>query len=896
VTFPYEETRSGDAAGRFASEFDALMERLNHRVSARVEEERDIRRRTRLFAFPQQMAALRDPLAAFVSDVFSTTQFDQQVLLRGVYMTSGTQEGTPIDRLLGAIVGRYGLSADAVAPPGGRGKAYFVERLLKEVLIGESGLAGADLRGEMAKAALHLSAYAAAVLIAVLGVIALTVSYRRNDTYLARVTADLETFNKVPPVREGAAPDRVLTRLNAVRALNESANVHTGNVPWAMRWGLYQGSGIGSEAADAYKRELDNLLLPQVKKRFEERVVQHRADPDRQLDALKAYLMLDDPQHLDREFLRERADAEWGPSGPSADPNAATFATHLTMRLNMDAELPRAQLDQKLIAQVRTSLQQASIAVIIYKEIQRQYAEDPASAARAVSLDRAGTSAGLIRRKSGISLAQSLPSLYSKAVFHEVTDAGSSFDLVKRYAADDWVLGKSVSWLGDPTRLRNEVFQRYEYDYIAAWNRVLDDLELALPTGAAEYTSALGTLSGPESPLRNLIATVVDNTKLEQAVPAAAPGLIASAKRSVETATKSLQRTAGMTPTGRLVTAHFQPYHRLIEGEPGKTPIDRVIAAMARLRSEWDAIVAAGAVARADESPTYRQSIQNLEQESQLLPPGLRVLPQQISGGIGHSIRVAKGLDDEKNVTALRDAEQHRMNAEQQRMTDIVTMYRQRVLPECNRIVVGRYPFTQGSDNNLPLFDFTTLFGPDGIFDNFFKTHLTGEADATSQPWRWKTESARKYLPVEILRVFENAAEVREAFFQGGSKSPMMQYTARLLDFDESAATRFRLDIEGQPLDSQQRKQDYGIQWPGPKPAHVEVLFDGRWSTPYRETYNGQWAWFRLLERNKLIRESDTRNILTVSVGGVQARLAIEALTVKNPFANADWQRFKCGS
>ena len=67
-----------------------------------VEEERDVRRRTRVFAFPQQMAALRDPLAAFVTDVFASSRFDQQVLLRGVYLTSGTQEGTPIDRLLGA--------------------------------------------------------------------------------------------------------------------------------------------------------------------------------------------------------------------------------------------------------------------------------------------------------------------------------------------------------------------------------------------------------------------------------------------------------------------------------------------------------------------------------------------------------------------------------------------------------------------------------------------------------------------------------------------------------------------------------------------------------------------------------------------------------------------------
>ena len=100
----------------------------------------------------------------FVERGVCATRLDQQILLRGVYFTSGTQEGTPIDRLLGAIGRRYGVAPDAVVPPTGRGKAYFVERLLKDVLIGESGLAGVNRRLEMQKAALQLGAYAAMAL------------------------------------------------------------------------------------------------------------------------------------------------------------------------------------------------------------------------------------------------------------------------------------------------------------------------------------------------------------------------------------------------------------------------------------------------------------------------------------------------------------------------------------------------------------------------------------------------------------------------------------------------------------------------------------------------------------------------------------------------------------
>jgi type VI secretion system protein ImpL len=896
VTFPYEATRSGDAASRFASEFDALVERLNQRVSARVEEDRDVRRRTHIFAFPQQMAALRDPLSAFVMDVFASSRFDQQVLLRGVYLTSGTQEGTPIDRLLGAMVREFGLSAEAAAPPGGRGKAYFVERLLKEVLIGESGLAGTDTRGEVAKAALHLGAYAAAGLIAALGVTALTVSYGRNQRYLERVRTDLETFNKVPPVLAAAPPDRILTRLNAVRTLNDSANLHRGAVPLAMRWGLYQGGGLGEAAREAYVRELDNVLLPHVTERFKQQVVQQR-DPEQLADALKAYLMLSDPKHLNREFLEERADREWGPGNATGAGGGITLATHFKTRLADESPLPQRPLDQAVIEQARATIRKVSISRVVFAEIQRQYSENSTNAVRGVSLEpAAGGAPGLIRRKSGISLAQPLPSLYSKSVFNEVTDTGSSLDLVKRYAGDEWVLGDSGAWVTDPTKLRNEVFQLYEREYIDTWNRVLSDLELMPLRDHNDVTRALEALSGPGSPLRGLVEKVVDNTRFTSTAAAPAPtSTLDTVKKRLEGLTASAQKAAGLTVVGQTITAAFQPYHRLVEGEPGQRPIDRIVAQLAQLHGAW--ISSPGTeIAKKSADPPVVAAMSAVRQEATTLPPALQPLIGDLSNEVfelarGEEVRTetARSAEERERITA-RSAE------ERARIAEIRKIYVQQVLPECNRIVAGRYPFTQGSENNLPLIDFSTLFSPEGIFANFFKTHLTPHADTSNRPWRWQPGPASEILPAEMLRVFQSAADVRDAFFQGKGKTLGFQFTIMLLDFDDSAATRFRLNIEGAELDSQQSRQGYGINWPGPKPGTVRVLFDGRFSTPYSAQYDGPWAWFKLLERSKLTRISDIRNELMVSVSSIQARLAIEALTVHNPFANADWQRFKCGS
>ncbi|MEO6236907.1 MAG: type VI secretion system membrane subunit TssM, partial [Vicinamibacterales bacterium] len=169
VTFPYTQSVANEGPGVFPSEFDALMARLNERVLERMQDAREARRRSKIFGFPQQMTTLREPLSEWLTDVFASREFGGQILLRGVYFSSGTQEGTPIDRLLGSIGRRFG-AAGAVIAPQGPGKAYFVETLLKDVMIGESGLAGVNRQLELRKASAQLGAYAATGLIATAGV------------------------------------------------------------------------------------------------------------------------------------------------------------------------------------------------------------------------------------------------------------------------------------------------------------------------------------------------------------------------------------------------------------------------------------------------------------------------------------------------------------------------------------------------------------------------------------------------------------------------------------------------------------------------------------------------------------------------------------------------------
>src|SRR5256714_1319627 len=132
----------------FATEFEAIEKRLQSRVLKRLHDERDVQRRCAIYNFPQQFAALRPLLAAFVDKAFAGSRYGEQPLLRGVYFTSGTQEGSPIDRVLGTLARTLNLGRTILAPPASSGKSFFINRLLHDVIFTEAGLARAHEKKE----------------------------------------------------------------------------------------------------------------------------------------------------------------------------------------------------------------------------------------------------------------------------------------------------------------------------------------------------------------------------------------------------------------------------------------------------------------------------------------------------------------------------------------------------------------------------------------------------------------------------------------------------------------------------------------------------------------------------------------------------------------------------
>jgi len=877
TTFPIEATESGRAADLFEKEFARLLERLQQRVLSRMESERDPRRRVGVLTFPQQMSAFGPLLNDLLKRVFTTTDFDNQILLRGVYFTSGTQEGTPVDRVLGAIARAFGVTGAVAPPPSGRGKAFFIERLLKNVIFQESGLAGVNRRLQLLKFALQTAAYAGCVAALVLGILGLTVSYKANAGYIEEVDASAKELEST---RLGVGadllpPDALLPRLDSLRAVSETAGQYNEDKPWRMRMGLFRGNSLGEAAHDAYLREINGTLLPVMASRFGEQMRSSVAAPDRLYEYLKGYLMIGDASHRDADHLRFLTQVEFRRMYPNDEATRQRLDAHFQELLATKDAMSSVQTNADLVEQARYALRTASMPVLMYSRLKLSYAGDTK---RALRLDlAAGPGADqVLVRASGAALSEPVPALYTRDVFREVNGTGK-FEVMKQFADDAWVFGGSVLDARNSGALTYEMLNLYEQDYIRAWDDVLRDVKVRPVSGARELTELLGVLSSPASPLKGLLTAVATNTDLLKPATAGAPNAATKAAAAVEARAAQLASVLGAPPPGSdepgtAVSKHFQAIRALVQGPPGAAPIDGVLASLAQTHKQLQSVGSGlGDTSALDAMVKSGQAdaLKSLRDQAKLLPPPLNAIVEQVSAR-GASLAVGQARDE------------------------LSRRYAEAVARECRELIEGRYPFARSSANDVPLADFGRVFGYGGVFDTFFKENLAPLVDVSRTPWRWREGAAGIGGSEALLRQFQQAQRIRDVYFKAGAQLPEARFTLTPDSLD-AGATRFTLEIDGQTLDYRHGpQQSRQMAWPGGGAGQAVIAFEERAGGGPSVVKQGPWALFRALDQAQVRRDSDTRVLVTFTAGTHSARVVLDATSVRNPFVRDELAGFRC--
>jgi type VI secretion system protein ImpL len=900
-TFPWEQAKLADfdLIGAFTQEYALLQQRLDAGMADTLIMESDAQARAESYLFPQEFAALRPLLTDYLSTVFARSNFETQFAPRGIYFTSGTQEGLPFDRVMGELsralhLPRNGAertkeeagngtsgawnSIDKEAPiPAAKGQSFFLKDMLTNVVFQEAGLAGSNRWWELRNRAVLWSGYA--LLLALLVFVSLLwfTSYGNNKSYLREVQAkvpDVVAQSKQLQSRGEGDLFSLLPFLNSILSLPESSDFDLKHPPITRRMGLYRGVEVSDATESLYQKSLKQLLLPQVAQLITNWLRNDNgSDADYSYEALKAYQMLYQPQHYDGKFLHAWVMLNVRRNLPQniTHSQLRQLERHLAQLLETQIQASPYAKDDALVKREQALINKMPLSGRVYGRLRRLLLQD--ESLKPVSLaDMGGPQSELVfTRKSGKPIGEGIPGLYTPAGYWEHFDKNINTVTAALHKDDIWVLGRA-SVDEDKPQTDKAVRQLYMNDFMRQWDALLSDIELSSSADLSQRINSARLLSSSSSPLRKLVINLSRYLVLE---PLPTDDDKPSASEQVNNATRTLEalfRTQRPTHAAALqeqtpeqrVTEHYAPIIELAQPleQGGKT------------------IAFDDFIKQLDELYRYLTAVQDAANSGMPPPSGEAISRLQASAG-----RLPGSLQNmftHMAVGASSDAQRRDMENVRKRINVEVGTF-------CRQAIAGRYPLSRRGRSEVTPDDLARMFAPGtGLMDAFFRDNLAMKVDTTRSSWRFMPGIDGKSLPggEALLRPFQQAQSIRDAFFANGANTPSFRVTIRTVRMDNDILN-LTLDVDGQVLRYSHGPQAVQLMsWPGSgstRQVRMQLgLVDGTTSTLVT---NGAWALNRFFDRAALSAGSNSLSRqATFNVDGHLVTLEFTPNSIRNPF------------
>jgi type VI secretion system protein ImpL len=908
ATFDTDD-KSRNMIGEAPTEFDLLISRLSEELPDRLQEEPDPIARTKLYGFPAQMAALKQAVTGFLNEVFEPTRYHTKFALRGFYFTSGTQEGTPIDRVIGAMSSSFGRGMVEPSAYSGMAKSFFLGDLLTKVIFGEAGWVSFNPKAVKRDMILRYGAFSL-IGIVFLGIAgAWWVSYLANRKLITDSELEVAQYRALaePLMQEPVVADTDF--MSTLDVLHKLKHVPVGygfknfETPWSHTFGLSQRERLLSSSTAAYRMAMERIFRSRLILHVEKQIETNRNDPEFLYEALKVYLMFGGGPNVpvDKDLIMSWMRQDWEenlyPGAANRRPREELLQ-HLEAMLDLDTGgQPTISLNGSLVEDVQRLLVSQRLETRAYGFIKSfartSLIEDWIASARAGPEGEA-----VFETKDGRDLASiRVPNLYTYTGFHELF-LGQLETIADQLEQERWVLGKAGELEAverEYGRLGPALLDAYARDFIDTWRQALDNLKLkSLASGRPNYPT-LRAASGTTSPIMMLFESVRDETILtqEREVPqqdrtagsetAERAGsalysryqsrLPALSRIGIDIAMKSQQRAGAPSATqvpGANIEAYFRRFHQLAEGDPGQRPIDQLVD---NLNGIYQNLTAAAS------------------------NPNLAVTAtQQVHQQVAALRANASRLPDPLSSMMLAAADEFEGDAASTTAGELNQQLNNRVTRACREIIENRYPFAEGSNREVPLQEFARLFGAGGIIDRFFNENLAQLVDTSGEEWVWRADTRLgRELSAAALRQFQNAAKIREAFFPSGGSLPNINLTVIPLTLSQNASAA-EFEVNGRKLESVHRiDSPMDFAWPGSSldgTASIRILpeFPDRSSSI---GFRGSWALYRLLNAGRMSRSGDTLSVRYV-LGGREVSYRIRIGSLADPFSLPALRAFRC--
>lgn len=816
-----------DAAPDFddlAQELGQLENRLYERVLWRMHQERDLTRRSAIEQFPRQFEEVNALVQSFVRQTFAPNRYRYQPYLRGVYFSSGTQDGTPIDRLMSAVSAQFGFAREQAQAAFGRGKSFFLGRLFQDVIFPESELVGTNPRYERWRLWGRRGAYGALVVVTVGLLMVWTGSVGRHAGYMEDVRQHLQAFEQRSEAASGWQGGPRAT-LPILAPLAQASEVYAeDNHPWLSGVGLYDGR-IERRANEAYHQYLRGPFSEALVQELETEL--QGADDDLALYSLfRLYQMFADVERMDRMAATDWFKQHWQSTAGLASDERAQLQAHLEQLMQL--ELRPQTLDQSLSRRVAQRLLEVPLAQRVYNRIRTEPEyQRPVDMRR-----RYGDQLSVVfSLDSGAREANRIPWMFTKEGYDGI-DLSRRSPVLRELVNDRWIfasLNESAERLDDDDlgQLSDRVNQLYFNDYIRTWTEALRALQIKPFSSLNHASDLLGRASDSlYSPLGSVLQvgaeqTGLTDTRMREAVANAGRG-----QRS--------DRAAGAIASRMDVTQvdrHFRDLHRLMDDEEGSAPVGAALDEVAELAAYVEEI-------RMAPNPDQRAyEIARERYQSGAANPMTRV--RSYARNMPEPLDLWLNQLSEQTWRVILGAARNHISRE----------WNQQVYRPYRDMAAGRYPMTAGASAEMSLYDFTEFFKPGGVHDAFFRDYIEPFINTRG---RWSNRQVDGYtlgLSGTSLNRVRQGLEATEVMFRGSEQTPVLNLEFRPLEMSTDNA-RFSADLGGEILSYNHGPKFWRkVEWSGDS-AHnrLRLRFEGVNGGVHERRYEGPWSWLRALD------------------------------------------------
>lgn len=826
----------------FKTRFDQLLKRLHSRVIWRSQQERSIEKHALIQHFPWQLDSLKESLTHLFYQLGDVFALAGTTPLQGIYFVSNLQHGQLVDCIPKTFNSEPKPTATMVAHSKQR-NAYFTKQLWRKIIFAQNTTASINI-SQTSTPTKSFTIYSAAATIVLSCSLLMAHSFNTKISHLNTAATALSNYRLLEKQLPITTPNlnQVLPALNSLQEVVKL--IQTAHLPWLIQ-DLHRKNTLNSLAEKTYHQTLIHYFLPSLSTLLEP-ILANTNDPTLLYGALRMYLMLGDPGHLDPNAMKNWFSSYWQITLKNNPELQRKLTTHLDALLA--SPIPPLVLNQQLIYKARLALNSAPDYQLAYSILRNEN-----NTGSIQPLAFSGNQQIIFNKIFSVfGKMPEIPNMYTAKKFQDIY-----FNQIPKacvaISTGNWVLGlNNRPNTSSNTQLSDKVRIQYLQDYSRTWQALLANISINGWKDWQQAKEVLTIIADKPEILNQIIEVISQNTSVKELVPK-------------DITTNDLQLIQIY-----LGNQFHLDTHGLHSMQISMNQLNDYLTDIVKDRDSNKAAFLSAKARLAENSA--KNPIQQAINLASTLPEPLQDWLNSLATNVWRLV--------------LEHSNQYINHTWQ---TEVVKTYLQNIN--------YHYPLFKTSKADISLDDFAHFFGPEGDLDRYFKNYLAPFIDTHQAEWSYRSLNGQTInLGSNLLMELEKAALIRSMFFSTGQEFAVT-FSLQPAAF-EPGVKSIKISLNGQSIEDLQDQvtTPHFFTWPGSaKEQTVSLTFINDQGQKTTKVEKGPWAFFRILDQSNLEMSADTKNFqVTFDLNGNAARYQLLASNPVNPFIPGILEEFRC--